>query len=52
MARKPKRNQEAYTKLGFLPNKRRLNIANIEQDVQLGVTQGGEVEKIVKLGLG
>ena len=40
MARKPKRNQEAYTKLGFLPKqKKRLNITNIEQDVQLGVTQ-------------
>ena len=39
MARKPKRNQEAYTRLGFLPKQKKLNITNIEQDVQLGVTQ-------------
>ena len=39
MARKPKRNQEAYTRLGFLPKQNKLNITNIEQDVQLGVTQ-------------
>ena len=39
MARKPKRNQEAYTKLGFRLKQRRLNVINKEQDVQLGVTQ-------------
>ena len=30
MARKPKRNQEAYTRLGFLPKQKKLNITNIE----------------------
>ena len=39
MARKPKRNQEAYTRLGFLPKQKKLYITNIEQDVQLGGTQ-------------
>ena len=39
MARKPKRNQEAYTRLGFLPKQKELTNTNIEQDVQLGVTQ-------------
>ena len=39
MARKPKRSQEAYTRLGFLPKQKKLNITNIEQDVQSGVTQ-------------
>ena len=40
MARKPKRNHEAYERLGFLPkqNSNELNNANIEQDVELGVT--------------
>ena len=31
-ARKPKRNQEAYTRLGFLPKQRKLNNTNMEQD--------------------
>ena len=39
MARKPKRNQEAYPRLGFLPKQKELNNTNIEQDVQLGVAQ-------------
>ena len=39
MARKPKRHQEAYTRLGFLPKQKKLNITNIEQDVQLDVTK-------------
>ena len=39
MARKPKRNHEAYGRLGFLlPKQKELNNANIEQDVELGVT--------------
>ena len=33
MARKPKRNQEAYTRLGFLPKQKKC------ADVRLGVTQ-------------
>ena len=32
MARKPKRNQEAYRRLGFLPRQKELNNTNIEQD--------------------
>ena len=32
MVRKPKRNQQAYTRLGFLPKQRELNKTNIEQD--------------------
>ena len=32
MAKKPKRNQEAYTRLGFLLKQKELNSANIEQD--------------------
>lgn len=40
MARKPKRNHEAYGWLGFLlPKQKELNNANIEQDVELDVTQ-------------
>lgn len=39
MAGKPKRNQEAYTRLGFLPKQKELNNTKIEQDLQLGVTQ-------------
>ena len=39
MARKHKRNQEAYARLGFLPKPKELNNTTIEQDVQLGVTQ-------------
>ena len=40
MARKPKRNHEAYGRLAFLlPKQKELNNANIEQDVELGVTQ-------------
>ena len=40
MARKPKRNHEAYGWLGFLlPKQKELNNANIEQDVGLGVAQ-------------
>ena len=39
MTRKPKRNQEAYRRLGFLPEQKELNNTNIEQDVRLGVTQ-------------
>lgn len=36
MARKPKRNHEAYGWLGFLlPKQKELNNANIEQDVEL-----------------
>ena len=31
MARKPKRNQKAYTRLGFLPKQKELNNTNIEQ---------------------
>ena len=38
MARKPKRNQEAYTRLGFLPKQKELINTNIEQHVRLGVT--------------
>lgn len=41
MARKRKRNEEAYERLCNLPNQKELNNANIEQDVQLGVTQVG-----------
>ena len=32
MTRKPKRNQEAYRRLGFLPRQKELNNTNIEQD--------------------
>ena len=32
MARKPKRNQEAYTRLSFLPKQKELNNTNTEQD--------------------
>ena len=32
MARKPKRNQQAYIRLGFLPKQKELNNTNIEQD--------------------
>ena len=32
MLRKPKRNQEAYTRLGFFPKQKELNNINIEQD--------------------
>ena len=40
MARKPKRNQEAYTRLiSFLPKLKELNNTKIEQDLQLGMTQ-------------
>ena len=40
MARKSKRNQEAYTRLiGFLPKQKELNNTKIEQDLQIGVTQ-------------
>ena len=40
MTRKPKRNQEAYTRLmGFLPKQKELNNTKIEQDLRLGVTQ-------------
>ena len=39
MARKPKRNHEAYGRLGFLlPKQKELNNANT-QDVELGVAQ-------------
>lgn len=35
MARKPKRNHEAYGRLGFLlPKQKELNDANIQQDVE------------------
>ena len=44
MARKPKRHQEAYTRLGFLPKQKELNHTFIDQDVQLGVTQ--ELDRI------
>ena len=40
MARKPKRNREAYTRLGFLPKQKEWNNTDIEQDIQLGVRQG------------
>ena len=32
MLRKPKRNQEAYTRIGFFPKQKELNNINIEQD--------------------
>ena len=32
MARRPKRNQEAYTRLGFLLKQKELNNTNIEQN--------------------
>ena len=32
MTRKPKRNQEACRRLGFLPRQKELNNTNIEQD--------------------
>ena len=32
MARKPKRNQDAYSRLGFLPKQKELNNTNIERD--------------------
>ena len=32
LARKPKRNQDAYTKLDFLPKQTELNNTNAEQD--------------------
>ena len=42
MARKAKRDQEAYTRFGFFPKQKELNNTNIEQDhsgsIQLGVT--------------
>ena len=31
-ARKPERNQEAYTRFGFLPKQKELNNTNMEQD--------------------
>ena len=39
MVGKPKRNQEAYTRLGFHPKQKELNNTNIEQDIQLCVSQ-------------
>ena len=44
MARKPKRHQGAYTRLGVLPKQKELNHTYIDQDVQLGVTQ--ELDRI------
>ena len=32
MARKPERNQDTYTRLGFLPKQKELNNTNLEQD--------------------
>ena len=40
VARKPNKNQEAYTRLiVFLPKQKELNNTKMEQDLQLGVTQ-------------
>ena len=40
MARKPKRNQEAYTRLGFFLTEMELKNTNIERDDSvIGVTQ-------------
>lgn len=39
MARKHKRNQETYARLGFLPKPKELTNTTIEQNIQLGVTQ-------------
>ena len=45
MARKPKRNQEAYTRLGFLPKEKELNNTNIEQDDSVRCDTRGQVEE-------
>ena len=48
MARKPKRNQEAYTRLGFLPKQKELNNTNMEQDdsVRCDTRVGSKTKKI------
>ena len=48
VARKPKRKQEAYARLGFLPKQKELNKTNIEQDdsVRCGTRVGSKIKEV------
>ena len=56
MARKPKRNKEAYRRLGFLLRQKELNNTNIEQDDSVTEyrcdTRVGSKTKEIKEGMG